>query len=634
VPLQTLSPLPLRWPPGWIQRTTAAGQIVYLHLRQPGVTRAALAPLRRGWWQAVDAEQRAIYTDGRAVRYQHPQVLGTRYMVPPGWEQLVDGAGLVFYQDHLHLCTQRHPPPCEPFAVDIPWDPLHAMYALHPQPHFGAVHQLTGVALPTALAPLDVECGQFPHSVKVLLPAPSAVTTVARFWQRVGSVPSPPWQHLVVQYKSQRRRILRLGPSRLSLRPTVQLWPHQQQALRRLVDVHGGMRSGMLVVPCGGGKTLLGIAIATLVPAPVLVLCHNATSALQWRQQFRQWSTGGHIVTALHTAELERADVAILTYKMVSTASSANKHAQALLLKRQWSVVILDEVHGAPSVEVTGQILTQLRAGALIGVTATPLREDARLALVYRHVGELLFEVPWMTLQHQGLLNPIQCTAVHCPLAPAWSEAYRAASTEMERQLLSALHPAKVQCCRLLLQRHAGAGVLLFFEELLALQWYARALGLPSITGSTALQVQTQLLLGFAHGRHDCLAFSRAGDTSLDLPRASVVIQISSHHGSRRQEVQRLGRISRIAPGKPPSRFYTLISTDTKEAEDTVRRQLYPTAQGYAYTQEVAEAAESTEEPAARLAAALALGVLPPAPPKPSRAPTKKTLRQRLARRK
>jgi superfamily II DNA or RNA helicase len=131
------------------------------------------------------------------------------------------------------------------------------------------------------------------------------------------------------------------------------------------------------------------------------------------------------------------------------------------------------------------------------------------------------------------------------------------------------------------------------------------------------------------------LAFSRAGDTSLDLPRASVVIQISSHHGSRRQEVQRLGRISRIAPGKPPSRFYTLISTDTKEAEDTVRRQQYPTAQGYAYTQEVAGAAEpAAEEPAARLAAALALGVPPPAAPKPSRKSTKKTLRQRLARRK
>ena len=193
--------------------------------------------------------------------------------------------------------------------------------------------------------------------------------------------------------------------------------------------------------------------------------------------------------------------------------------------------------------------------------------------------------------------------------------------------------PAKVACCRQLLRKHQGQGVLLFFEELLALQWYARTLQLPTITGSTSLQVQTQLLRAFGEGRINRLAFSRAGDTSLDLPRATTVIQISSHHGSRRQEVQRLGRISRIAPGKAPSRFYTLISEGTKEAEDTVRRPQYPTEQGYPYDIEQAELPEHVPTPDAVLAAVHAAAAVPPPPPVRAHA-VKKTLRQRLALRK
>ena len=635
-PVPGASPLPLRLPLGWIQRTTVDRRIVYLHLQQPEAPRATLQPLRAGWWQGVDLDQRVIYTNGQLVRYQHPQVQGTAFLVPPGWEQLVDDTGLIFYKDHQRMKTQRHPPPPEAFAVDVPWDPLYAMHALHPKPRFGSQHHVSLATVAVALAPVVVECGQLPQGVGPQPLPPVLPSTVERFWQRVGAGQSRAWQHLTVTHRQHNSRFMRTATSRMSLRASVQLWPHQQQALQRLVDAHGIMRSGLLVVPCGGGKTLLGIAIAMLSPPPVLVLCHNATSVLQWRQQFQQWSTGGKITTVMHTAELAHTDVAILTYKMLSTTTSANKYAQSLLLKRQWSAVLLDEVHGAPSVEVTLHILTQLRAGALIGVTATPLREDSRLSLIDRHVGPLLFEVPWMRLQKEGLLNPIECTAVHCPLVPAWQEAYAAATTEMERQLLSALHPTKVQCCRTLLQKHAKQGVLLFFEELLALQWYVKELGLAFITGSTPLATQTQLLQGFEQGRVSCLAFSRAGDTSLDLPRASVVIQISAHHGSRRQEVQRIGRISRIAPGKDTSRFYTLISSGTKEAEDTVRRQQYPTAQGYAYTQETCCPSSSANHvsPAARLAEAHALGESTPAPSKPKRSSTKKTLRQRLARRK
>ena len=268
-------------------------------------------------------------------------------------------------------------------------------------------------------------------------------------------------------------------------------------------------------------------------------------------------------------------------------------------------------MHGAPADRIETQVLQQLRTKVRLGLSATLIREDDRIADLYRHIGPMLCQVGWMELTRLGLLAPVRCVDVRCSMPSEW-KARLDSTCEMYQKLLSALNPVKVEACRAILERHRRQSVLLFFEELEAMRFYARELGLAYISGSTPPQMQQQLTERFKDGTLLRLAYSRTGDTSNDFPRATVGIQISSHYGSRRQEAQRCGRLTRIWKVRgsiQPSIFYTLVSEDTKEALDSARRQAYLKEQGYAYH-------KSTHTPKDEWRA--------PPPPAPPQKPTKK----------
>ena len=254
--------------------------------------------------------------------------------------------------------------------------------------------------------------------------------------------------------------------------------------------------------------------------------------------------------------------------------------------KQDWHV-IFDEVHGAPADRIETQVLQQLRSKVRLGLSATLIREDDRISELYRHIGPVLCQVGWMELTQLGLLAPVQCMDIRCPMPATWVKAQEKNTCEMYHKIMSALNPTKVAACRAILDRHRRQSVLLFFEELEAMRHYAREMGLAYISGNTPPQMQQQLTQRFRDGTLLRLAYSRTGDTSNDFPRATVGIQISSHYGSRRQEAQRCGRLTRVWKVQGtihPSTFYTLVSENTKEAMDSTRRQAYLKDQGYTYT--------------------------------------------------
>jgi len=380
----------------------------------------------------------------------------------------------------------------------------------------------------------------------------------------------------------------------IDLRPNTQIRPYQEKSLSKMFG-NGRAKSGIIVLPCGAGKTLVGITAACTIRKGVIVLCTSSMSVVQWRQEFLKWSNINPDDIAVFTAESKNkfsgnTGIIVTTYSMVTNnreRSHDSKKMMDFLKSREWGLMLLDEVHVVPA-EVFRRVISSIKSHSKLGLTATLLREDDKISHLNFLIGPKLYEANWMELSQQGHIAKVQCAEVWCPMPTEFYDAYLSSDSRMKRTLY-AMNPRKFQACQYLINYHEARGdkIIVFSDELYSLKQYALKLGKVFIYGGTGQQERMTVLENFQHNPDvNTLFLSKIGDTSLDLPEATCLIQISSHFGSRRQEAQRLGRILRAKRRNDEgfnAFFYSLVSKDTQEMYYSSKRQAFLVDQGYSF---------------------------------------------------
>ncbi|XP_041936743.1 general transcription and DNA repair factor IIH helicase subunit XPB isoform X2 [Alosa sapidissima] len=380
----------------------------------------------------------------------------------------------------------------------------------------------------------------------------------------------------------------------MDLKPTAVLRPYQEKSLRKMFG-NGRARSGVIVLPCGAGKSLVGVTAACTVRKRCLVLGNSSVSVEQWKAQFKMWSTIDDSQICRFTSDAKDkpigCSVAISTYSMLGHTTKRSWEAERVMewmKSQEWGLIILDEVHTIPA-RMFRRVLTIVQAHCKLGLTATLVREDDKIVDLNFLIGPKLFEANWMELQNNGYIAKVQCAEVWCPMSPEFYREYVAIKTK-KRILLYTMNPNKFRACQFLIRFHERRNdkIIVFADNVFALKEYAIRLNKPYIYGPTSQGERMQILQNFKHNpKINTIFISKVGDTSFDLPEANVLIQISSHGGSRRQEAQRLGRVLRAKKGMVAEEynayFYSLVSQDTQEMAYSTKRQRFLVDQGYSF---------------------------------------------------
>ncbi|SDD99073.1 DNA excision repair protein ERCC-3 [Paenibacillus sp. UNCCL117] len=346
-------------------------------------------------------------------------------------------------------------------------------------------------------------------------------------------------------------------------------------------SLQGG--SGVLVLPCGAGKTVIGIAAMGKLSCATLILTTNSTSVKQWKREILSKTDLTEDMVGEYTGTVKEVrPVTIATYQILTYRKSKNGpfvHID-LFNKRDWGLIVYDEVHLLPA--PVFRMTADIQATRRLGLTATLIREDGREEDVFSLVGPKRYEMPWKTLETQGWIASVACIELRVPLPPQEMESYRMAG-ERERIRIASDNSAKLKVAEALLRRHRGEQILLIGQYLDQLEELARRTGAPMISGEMAHEKREALYKAFRCGELSVLIVSKVANFAVDLPDAAVAIQISGSFGSRQEEAQRLGRILRPKSGDNKAYFYSLVSSDTKEQEFAMNRQLFLIEQGYSY---------------------------------------------------
>ncbi|OAL46824.1 TFIIH basal transcription factor complex helicase XPB subunit [Pyrenochaeta sp. DS3sAY3a] len=381
----------------------------------------------------------------------------------------------------------------------------------------------------------------------------------------------------------------------IDLKPHAQIRYYQEKALSKMFS-NSRARSGIIVLPCGAGKTLVGITAACGVKKSVMVLCTSAMSVVQWRAEFIKWSNINPEDIAVFTADNKNsfprnAGIIISTYSMISNARKRSYDAEKVMQfirNREWGLLIADEVHVVPA-NIFKKVTYEIASHAKLGLTATLLREDDKIDDLNFLIGPKLYEANWQELSEQGHIAKVQCAEVWCQMTPEFYTEWLKPSSLQKRALLSIMNPKKYQACQFLINYHESRGdkIIVFSDNVYALEAYAKKMNKAFIYGATPQHERLRILENFQHNEEvNTIFLSKIGDTSLDLPEATCLIQISSHYGSRRQEAQRLGRILRAKRRNDEgfnAFFYSLVSKDTDEMFYSSKRQAFLVDQGYAF---------------------------------------------------
>ncbi|XP_076167280.1 ATP-dependent DNA helicase hay [Ptiloglossa arizonensis] len=393
----------------------------------------------------------------------------------------------------------------------------------------------------------------------------------------------------------------------IDLKPSAVLRPYQEKSLRKMFG-NGRARSGVIVLPCGAGKSLVGVTACCTVRKRALVLCNSGVSVEQWKQQFKMWSTADDSMICRFTSEAKDkpmgCGILITTYSMITHTQKRSWEAEQTmrwLQEQEWGIMVLDEVHTIPA-KMFRRVLTIVQSHCKLGLTATLLREDDKIADLNFLIGPKLYEANWLELQKRGFIARVQCAEVWCPMTPEFYREYLGCKMS-KKLLLYVMNPNKFRCCQYLIRYHERRGdkTIVFSDNVFALKHYAIKMNKPYIYGPTSQSERIQILQNFKFNtKVNTIFVSKVADTSFDLPEANVLIQISSHGGSRRQEAQRLGRILRAKKGAIAEEynafFYTLVSQDTMEMNYSRKRQRFLVNQGYAY-KVITKLAGMDEEP-------------------------------------
>ncbi|MGF3053205.1 DNA repair helicase XPB [Microbacterium sp. YY-03] len=356
------------------------------------------------------------------------------------------------------------------------------------------------------------------------------------------------------------------------------LRPYQHDAVNTFVA--GG--SGVVVLPCGAGKTLVGAGAMAETKTTTLILVTNTVSARQWRDELLKRTTLTPEEIGEYSGQVKEVKpVTIATYQILTAKRKGEYAHLALLDALDWGLIVYDEVHLLPA--PVFKLTADLQARRRLGLTATLVREDGREGDVFSLIGPKRFDAPWKEIEAQGFISPAVCYEVRIDL-PEYERLEYAASADDERYRLASTAPAKIQTVRDLVAKHKGEQILIIGQYLDQIDAVSDALGAPKITGATPVDEREVLFQAFRTGEVPVLVVSKVANFSIDLPEASVAIQISGSYGSRQEEAQRLGRLLRPKKSGHTASFYTLIARDTVDQDYAQNRQRFLAEQGYSYT--------------------------------------------------
>ena len=367
--------------------------------------------------------------------------------------------------------------------------------------------------------------------------------------------------------------------------PPFDLRPYQRDAAAAFYQdgmERGG--NGVVVLPCGSGKTIVGIGVMDLYQTKTLILTNNRTSVRQWVREVCEKTDLAPDQVAEYSADVKNiASVTATTYQMLTYRSREDDtfpHFD-MFMKSNWGLVIYDEVHLLPA--PVFRMCAELQARRRLGLTATLVREDGREDDVFSLIGPKRFDMPWRRLERGGFIAEAKCVEMRVPLTPYSAEKYELSNRRGQYRLASE-NPLKLKVLQALLARHAGERVLIIGMYLQQLAIIRTLVGADLITSRTSQDRREELYGQFRTGEISTLIVSKVANFAVDLPDANIAIQVSGTFGSRQEEAQRVGRILRPKAEGTETVFYTLVSTDTSEVRFADNRQLFMTEQGYSYT--------------------------------------------------
>jgi DNA excision repair protein ERCC-3 len=339
--------------------------------------------------------------------------------------------------------------------------------------------------------------------------------------------------------------------------------------------------SGVIVLPCGAGKTLVGAAAMAQAQATTLILVTNTVAGRQWKRELMaRTSLTADEIGEYSGERKEIRPVTIATYQVITRKTKGEYRHLELFDSRDWGLVIYDEVHllPAPVFRMTADLQSRRR----LGLTATLVREDGREGDVFSLIGPKRYDAPWRDIEQQGWIAPAECVEVRVTLTDAERMSYAVADPEERYKMASTAH-TKTAVVRSLLQRHPGEPTLVIGAYLDQLDELGVALDAPVIQGSTRNREREDLFDRFRAGEVPVLVVSKVANFSIDLPEASVAIQVSGTFGSRQEEAQRLGRLLRPKGDGRQAHFYSVVARDTLDTDYAAHRQRFLAEQGYAY---------------------------------------------------
>ena len=353
---------------------------------------------------------------------------------------------------------------------------------------------------------------------------------------------------------------------------------------------HAG--SGAIVLPCGAGKTMVGMAVMERTQCNTLIITPHTVAVRQWIDELLDKTTLSPEKIGEYTGQRKEVrPVTISTYQTMTYRKRGTKRRGLPLIEefphfqlfgqRDWGLIIYDEVHLLPA--PVFRITAELQARRRLGLTATLVREDHREEDVFSLIGPKRFDVPWRDLEKQGWIAAAEVTEIRIPLSPELRMEYAMAETAF-RYRRAAENPAKLDVVEQLVEKHRDDRILIIGMYLDQLKRARARLGYPIITGKTTVRERQKLFQEFRDGQIRRLILSKVGNFAVDLPTANVMIQISGTFGSRQEEAQRIGRILRPKPNGLLAHFYTLVSRDTNDQDFSANRQLFLTEEGYRYT--------------------------------------------------
>ncbi|GFN32007.1 DNA repair helicase XPB [Paenibacillus xylaniclasticus] len=378
---------------------------------------------------------------------------------------------------------------------------------------------------------------------------------------------------------------LKLELRRQTLRGSLfSLRDYQKQAVDRFVQGQSQTAgSGVIVLPCGAGKTLVGIGVLAALQCATLILTSSLTSVQQWQSELLDKTTlDRESIGQYSSLEKQVKPVTIATYNMLATSGGEDRDYRHMRLfgERDWGLIIYDEVHMLPA--PVFRMTADLQATRRLGLTATLIREDGRERDVFSLIGPKLYELPWKQLEQQSQIAELRCEEVRVPL-PSETEHDYLVSDVRKRVRLAAENPNKMTVVRQLLDRHKDKPALIIGSYIRQLKALASEIGAPLLTGEVPHEERAKLYEAFRRGEERVLVVSKIANFAVDLPDAAVAVQVSGSFGSRQEEAQRIGRLLRPKQEHNSAVFYTVVSDGTMEVDYAMKRQRFMTEQGYRY---------------------------------------------------